>query len=290
MEAAYGLSITLTMIMTTFLMFFYLRVKHVKHWLAWLFLFSYIAIEFTFLIANLHKFPNGGWLTLLLASLIFLVMFIWNKGRITKKRFTEFNPICSYAEVLTDLRNDRDIPKVASNLVYMTRADQIGDVESKILYSILNKQPKRADRYWLIRINISDEPFTKKYKVTALIPGVLYRVDFFIGFKVNARVNRFFNFVVTELVKNKEISLVSNYLSLQKHGVNGDFKFIIIDRIPTVDIELTSFERFIMNSYDVIKKFSISSVRSYGLDTSNVTIEQVPLGKVPPSEDDLIRI
>lgn len=123
-----------------------------------------------------------------------------------------------------------------------------------------------------------------------MIPGVLYRVDFYIGFKVNARVNRFFNYVVTELVKNKEISLVSNYLSLQKHGVNGDFKFIVIDRIPTVDIELTSFERFIMNSYDVIKKFSISSVRSYGLDTSNVTIEQVPLGKVPPSEDDLIRI
>lgn len=290
MEAAYGLSITLTMIMTTFLMFFYLRVKHIKHWLAWLFLFSYMAIEFTFLIANLHKFPNGGWLTLLLASIIFLVMFIWNKARLTKKRFTEFNPISSYAEVLTDLRNDRDIPKVASNLVYMTRADQVGDVEAKILYSILNKQPKRADRYWLIRINISDEPFTKKYKVTPLIPGVLYRVDFYIGFKVNARVNRFFNYVVTELVKNKEISLVSNYLSLQKHGVNGDFKFIVIDRIPTVDIELTSFERFIMNSYDVIKKFSISSVRSYGLDTSNVTIEQVPLGKVPPSEDDLIRI
>ncbi|SDC98094.1 KUP/HAK/KT family potassium transporter [Williamwhitmania taraxaci] len=290
MEAAYGLSITLTMIMTTFLMFFYLRVKHVKSWLAWVFLFSYMAIEFTFLVANLHKFPNGGWLTLLLASVIFLVMFIWNKARETKKRFTEFIPICHYAEVITDLRNDKDIPKVASNLVYITRAERKVDVEAKILYSILNKQPKRADRYWLIRINISDEPFTKKYKVTVLIPGVLYRVDFFIGFKVNARINRFFNHVVSELVENKEISLVSNYHSLQKHGISGDFKFIIIDRIPTVDIELTSFERLIMNSYDLLKKFSISSVKGYGLDTSNVTIEQVPLGRIPVGDNDLTRI
>jgi len=290
MEAAYGLSITLTMIMTTFLMFFYLRVKHVKSWLAWLFLFSYMSIEFTFLVANLHKFPNGGWLTILLASVIFLVMFIWNKARETKKRFTEFIPIRSYAEVLTDLRNDTDIPKVASNLVYITRAEHTGDVEAKILYSILNKQPKRADRYWLIRINISDEPYTKRYKVTNLISGVLYRVDFYLGFKVNARVNRFFNHVVSEMVKNKEISLVSNYHSLQKHGISGDFKFIIIDRIPTVDIALTSFERLIMNTYDVLKKFSITSVKGYGLDTSNVTIEQVPLGRVPMGENDLERV
>ncbi len=290
MEAAYGLSITLTMIMTTFLMFFYLRVRHVKSWLAWLFLSGYMAIEFTFLIANLHKFPNGGWLTLMIASIIFFVMFIWNKARVTKKRFTEFNPISDYAEVLTDLRNDKDIAKIASNLVYITRAEHPGDVEAKIIYSILNKQPKRADRYWLIRINISDEPFTKKYKVTNLIPGVLYRVDFYIGFKVNARINRFFNYVVSELVNNKEISLVSNYHSLQKHGISGDYKFIVIDRVPTVDIALSSFERFVMNTYDVLKKFSISSVKGYGLDTSNVTIEQVPLGRVPACDNDLIRI
>ena len=290
MEAAYGLSITLTMIMTTFLMFFYLRMRHVKSWLVWLFLSAYMVIEFTFLVANLHKFPAGGWLTILLASIIFFVMFVWNKARLTKKRFTEFIPICNFAEVLTDLRHDKEVPKSASNLVYITRAEHVGDVEAKILYSILNKQPKRADRYWLIRINISNEPFTKKYKVTAVIPGVLYRVDFYIGFKVNARVNRFFNHVVTELVNNKEISLISNYQSLQRHGINGDFKFIVIDRIPTVDIELTSFERFIMNTYDVLKKFSITSVKGYGLDTSNVTVEQVPLGRVPVEDNDLVRI
>jgi len=290
MEAAYGLSITITMLMTSMLMFFYLGIKRV-HWiLRWGFLIFYMVIENTFLFANLHKFPHGGWLTILIAGIIFFVMFVWNKGRLTKKRFTEFLPICNYAEVFKDLRDDKEIPKLASNLVYITRAENPVDVESKIIYSILNKRPKRADRYWFIRINITDEPYTKKYRVNAVIPGVLYRVDFYLGFKVNARVNRFFNFVVAEMVRNKEISIISTYSSLSKHGIAGDFKFIIIDRIPTVDIELSSFERFIMNAYEVIKKFSISSVKSYGLDTSNVTIEQVPLGIFKSSETDLIRV
>lgn len=290
MEAAYGLSITITMIMTSLLMFFYLGIRRIHWLLKWGFLAFYMVIENTFLFANLHKFPHGGWLTILIAGFIFFVMFVWNKGRVTKKRFTEFLPICSYAEVLKDLRDDKEIPKLASNLVYITRAENPDDVESKIIYSILNKRPKRADRYWFIRINITDEPYTKKYKVTTMIPDVLYRVDFYLGFKVNARVNRFFNFAVAEMVRNEEISITSTYASLSKHGIPGDFKFIIIDRIPTVDIELSSFERFIMNAYEVIKRFSISSVKSYGLDTSNVTIEQVPLGVFKSSESDLLRV
>lgn len=290
MEAAYGLSITITMIMTSLLMFVYLGIRRI-HWVVrWGFLAFYMAIENTFLFANLHKFPHGGWLTILLAGVIFFIMFVWNKGRLTKKRFTEFLPICNYGEVLKDLRDDKEIPKLASNLVYITRAEDPDDVESKIIYSILNKRPKRADRYWFIRINIMDEPYTKKYRVKTIIPDVIYRVDFYLGFKVNARVNRFFNYVVAEMVRNGEISITSTYASLHKHGIPGDFKFIIIDRIPTVDIELTSFERFIMNAYEVIKRFSITSVKSYGLDTSNVTVEQVPLGIFKSSESDLVRV
>lgn len=290
MEAAYGLSISITMLMTTLLLYYYLDKKHIHWYFKWSFLVAYIFIESVFLIANLHKFPDGGWLTLLLAGIIFLMMFIWNKGRETKKRFTEFHPISKYADILNDLRGDVEIPKFASNLVYITRADKHTDVESKIIYSILSKQPKRADRYWLIRINISDEPFTKHYKVESLIPDIVYRVDFYLGFKVDARINRYFNHVIAELVKKGEIDIVSNYKSLKKHQIPGDFKYIIIDRIPTVDIQFTNFERFVMNFYEVIKNFSISSVKAYGLDTSNVTIEKVPLGVIKLHEPDFLRI
>lgn len=290
MEAAYGLSISITMLMTTILLYYYLDKKHYKWFIKWGFLLAYIFIETIFLIANLHKFSDGGWLTLLLAGFIFSMMFIWNKGRETKKRFTEFHPIANYAEVLSDLRNDVEIPKFASNLVYITRADKHTDVESKIIYSILSKQPKRADRYWLIRINITDEPFTKHYKVEAVIPDIVYRVDFCLGFKVDARINRYFNHVIAELVKKGEIDIMSNYKSLKKHQIPGDFKYIIIDRITTIDIQFTNFERFVMNFYEVIKNFSISSVKAYGLDTSNVTIEKVPLGVIKLHEPDFLRI
>lgn len=290
MEAAYGLSISITMLMTTLLLFYYLDKKHYSWYVKWGFLSAYLIIELTFLIANLHKFPYGGWLTILLAGVIFFMMFIWNRGRETKKRFTEFLPISSYGEVLKDLRNDIEIPKFASNLVYITRADKCSDVESKIIYSILSKQPKRADRYWFIRINITDEPFTKHYKVNAIIPDILYRVDFYLGFKVDARINRYFNHVISEMVQKGEIDIISNYQSLKKHQIPGDFKFIIIDRIPTVDIQFSNFERFVMNFYEVIKNFSITSVKAYGLDTSNVTIEKVPLGVIKLNEPDFIRI
>lgn len=290
MEAAYGLSISITMLMTTLLLFYYLDKKHYSWYVKWGFLSAYLIIELTFLIANLHKFPYGGWLTILLAGVIFFMMFIWNRGRETKKRFTEFLPISSYGEVLKDLRNDIEIPKFASNLVYITRADKCSDVESKIIYSILSKQPKRADRYWFLRINITDEPFTKHYKVNAIIPDILYRVDFYLGFKVDARINRYFNHVISEMVQKGEIDIISNYQSLKKHQIPGDFKFIIIDRIPTVDIQFSNFERFVMNFYEVIKNFSITSVKAYGLDTSNVTIEKVPLGVIKLNEPDFIRI
>jgi KUP system potassium uptake protein len=290
MEAAYGLSISITMLMTTLLLFYYLDKKHYRWYVKWGFLSAYLIIELTFLFANLHKFPYGGWLTILLAGIIFFMMFIWNRGRETKKRFTEFLPISNYIEVLKDLRNDTEIPKFASNLVYITRADKCSDVESKIIYSILSKQPKRADRYWFIRINITDEPFTKHYRVNAIIPDILYRVDFYLGFKVDARINRYFNHVVSEMVQKGEIDIISNYQSLKKHQIPGDFKFIIIDRIPTVDIQFTNFERFVMNFYEVIKNFSITSVKAYGLDTSNVTIEKVPLGIIKLYEPDFIRI
>jgi KUP system potassium uptake protein len=290
MEAAYGLSITLTMLMTSMLMLGYLQLKRVSIPLIVLFVTTYALIEGTFLYANLHKFSNGGWFTLMLAGVIFFVMFIWNRGRLTKKQFTQFYPISDFADLFKDIQKDNTLPRYATNLVYITRAEQSTDVERKIIYSIFNKQPKRAERYWFLHINITDEPFTKEYKVRQLIPDVLYRIDFNIGFKVNPRINRFFNHVISDLVKSGEIDITSKYYSLSKHNVPSDFRFIIIDRVLTVDTELSSIDRFVMNAYDVVKKFSQSSVNAYGLDTSNVMIEQVPLGIVPLSENGFKRL
>jgi len=290
MEAAYGLSITLTMLMTSILLLGYFQIKRVS--LPWIMLFSltYALIEGAFLYANLHKFSNGGWFTLMLAGLLFFVMFVWNKGRMTKKHFTQFYPIADFADLFKDIQKDNTLPRFATNLVYITRADQSTDVERKIIYSIFNKQPKRAEKYWFLHINITDEPYTKEYRVRQVIPDVLYRIDFNIGFKVNTRINRFFNHVISDMVKNREIDITSKFHSLAKHSVPGDFRFIIIDRVLTIDTELTTYEKFIMNAYDVVKSFSLSSIKAYGLDTSNVMTEQVPLGIVPLQDSEFRRI
>ena len=277
MEAAYGLSITITMLMTTLLLFFYFAFNNVSLTFRILFLFVYVPLEGAFLISNLNKFMHGGWLTIVIAGFISFLMYVWYQGRKIKNRFTEFVRIDEYFEVLKDLKADQSVYKHATNLVYLTRANNPHEVEAKIIYSIMNKQPKRADRYWLIHIDRMDEPRTMNYTVETLIPDTLIRVDFRLGFKIEPRVNLFFRQVVDELVRNKEIDQISKYTSLRKHHVVGDFMFIIIDRIQNYDFDFSAFEQFIMDIYMVLKKIGLSDIRAYGLDTSNVRVEKVPL-------------
>jgi KUP system potassium uptake protein len=277
MEAAYGLAITLTMIMTSLLMIFYLR-KIKRHIVLVVgFVMIYFIIEGTFLIANLQKFSHGGWFTVLLAGILFFMMFTWFRGRNIKKRFLIFSKIADSEQLLIDLHKDTSIPKYATNLVYLTRANLRTDVESKILYSIFFRQPKRADHYWLLHLNIVEEPNRLAYKVEKIIPGVLTKIDFHVGFKVQPRMNLYFRQVIDDLISQQELDITSHYDSLKKHHMPGDFRFVLIDRIQTYDFDFAPFEQFTMNIYNVLKRIGISDVRFLGLDSSNTVVEQVPL-------------
>jgi KUP system potassium uptake protein len=277
MEAAYGLSITLTMLMTTILLSIYLHVYKFPVWIVSTLLTLYLTIEGAFLVANMHKFSAGGWFTILLAGLLAAVMFIWYHGRKLKNSFTEFVKIDQFYPVISALHKEEDIPKYATNVVFLTKANRITDIETKIIYSILNKQPKRADVYWLLHIDIHDEPHLKEYSITHLIPGLLIKVDFRIGFKVQPRINLFFRQVVSEMSKQGEIDLISRYPSLRPFQIPGDFRFILLDRIQNYDFDFPAFDQLIINQYNQIKKLGISEIKAYGLDTSNVTEELVPL-------------
>lgn len=277
MEAAYGLSITITMLMTTCLLSIYLYFHKVPPYVIAVFMMIYLSIESAFLIANLNKFTHGGWFTLLLGGFIFLVMYVWFSGRKIKNSFIEFIQIDNYKDIIGDLSRDESISKYATNLVYLTKANKIHEIESKIIYSILNKHPKRADVYWLLHVDILDDPHVLEYKVTHVIPGTLIKVDFKIGFKVQPRVNLFFRQVLDELSHNHEIDMISHYSSLRKHNISADFRFVVIDRIQNYDFDFPPKEQFIMDLYAIFKKFGITEVKALGLDTSNVMIETVPL-------------
>jgi KUP system potassium uptake protein len=278
MEAAYGLSITITMIMTTALLSTHLHFdKRVPMYMIAFLLAVYLTIEGAFLIANLHKFPNGGWFTILLGGILASIMYIWYSGRKIKNKFMEFVRIDEYFDVIKDLSKDESVTKYATNLVFLTKANKTTDIEAKIIYSILNKQPKRADTYWLVHVDILDDPHILEYQVTHFIPGVLIKIDFKIGFKIQPRVNLFFRNVIEEMKKNNEIDLISRYESLSRFNIMGDFRFIVIDRIQNYDFDFPPREQWIMDMYSILKRFGISEVRSLGLDTSNVAIETVPL-------------
>lgn len=280
MEAAYGLSITITMLMTTILLSNYMVLKRVPAGVIFLFVGIYVIIEGTFLIANLNKFLNGGWFTILLASSFFLIMFVWFKGRTIKNRFDEYIDIRNYSKVLESLKNDTEMPKYATNLVFITRANNPNYVESKIMFSILSKFPKRADNYWFIHINVSDNPRDLEYSISNVIPGTLKRVDFNIGYKIDTRINLYFKEVIEDLVLNNEFDNISNYESLRKYQINGDYRFVIVDRVVNRDFNFTKWQKLIMNFYDVVKFIGISDISAYGLDESNVITEKVPLSVV----------
>jgi KUP system potassium uptake protein len=277
------------MLMTTFLLSVYLNYLHIPKYIILVFLLVYLSIEGAFLIANLNKFMHGGWVSLFIASILFIVMYIWFHGRRIKNSFIEFVQIQKYLEVLKSLHNDVSIPKYSTNLVYITRAKRKTEIESKIMYSIFNKQPKRADVYWLIHVDIVDEPYEMSYTVNQLITKTLYRIDFKLGFKVQPRVNLYFRQVIEEMAKNNEIDVSSHYHSLRQYNIMADFRFVIIDRIQNYDFDFAPFKQFLMNLYSFIKKFGITEVRTLGLDTSNVSIEQVPLVIDSKAKSELIR-
>ncbi|HOW08594.1 MAG TPA: KUP/HAK/KT family potassium transporter [Bacteroidales bacterium] len=277
MGAAYGLAITLTEIMTTLLLSYYLFQKGVNHRIIILMFLTYMTIEGSFLTANLHKFENGGWVSLLLASVYFLVMFGWYFGRKIKNRYITFANLNKYTDLFRELSKDESVPKTATNLVYIIRANRKDQVESKVIYSIFQKQPKRADKYWLIHVDRVNDPNQFNYNVTQIIPDILIRVDFHIGFKVDPKINLYFREVIEDLTGSGEIKLESGYDSLKKYNVPADFKFILIERIMPRDFKLSNIENFILTLHNLAGKLNITDIVSFQLDATNTVIEQVPI-------------
>ena len=277
MEAAYGLAITITMLMTTLLLGVYLHTKGVSRFIMILFIGAYCTIEGVFLAANLSKFLAGGWCTMLIGSILFLTMYVWVRAIKIRRQYISAKPLDDYYQIISDIKADGSIPKYASNLVYINHANKEGTVDDKLLYSIINKQPKRADHYWLINMEFVDTPDTLEYDCETLIPNTLYNVTMHIGFRIEPRVSLYLRQVVEDLVASKKVDLTSAYPSLRKNGIPGDFRFIIIHRVYYPENSVNRQQNLLMNLYSLISKIGIDDPKALGLDTSMVVVERVPL-------------
>jgi len=290
MEAAYGLSVTLTMLMTTFLLFFYVKSKKIPTFIAIFLLIVYLSIELSFLVANLTKFTHGGWVSLFIGIVIFSIMWIWYRATTIKNRLTEYVKLKDNYDILKELSVDNSIPKYATNLIFMTSASRVDEIETKIMYSILQKQPKRADIYWFVHVDVTDEPYTMDYKVDILVPQDVIKVTFKLGFRVENRINLFFRKVVQELVNSKEVDITSRYDSLSRKNVAGDFRFVVIEKFLSYENDLPVIEQLVMDAYFFLKDYANSEEKWFGLDSSMITVEQVPLIIKPVGDIKLNRV
>jgi KUP system potassium uptake protein len=290
MEAAYGLTIILGMLMSSRLLTYFMKIK--RYWapLIWGFVVVYLFVELSFLVAQMDKFLKGGWISLMIACVLTTTMLVWYYARKIRNRYVEFVKLTDHLPVLEDLSRDMSVPKYATHLVYLTSADNREEIESKIIYSIMQKQPKRADIYWFVHVDVVDEPYRMEYKVSEFIHDDVIRIDFRLGFRVAPRVNLMFRKVVEDMVRNKEVDITSRYKSLNKNNIIGDFRFIVIEKFLSYENELPIHEKVILDIYSFLKHMSLSEEKAFGLDTSSVTVEAVPLIIAPPKELNLKRI
>ncbi|AIG29523.1 KUP/HAK/KT family potassium transporter [Flavobacterium psychrophilum] len=290
MEAAYGLAIVLCMIMTTILLTYFMILKRISWFIIAPLILLYLVIEFSFLIANLDKFPHGGYVTLIIASALTFIMSIWYTAKKISKNYTKIVKIQTYKKVLAELSVDLSIPKYATHLVYMTNANRVDEIEEKVMYSILQKRPKRADLYWFIHINITNEPYKKEYKVTEIIKNDLFRIDFNLGFREPTKINLMFKEVIKDMVAKGEVDITSRYESLSKNNIIGDFKFVLSEKFLSNDSFMHWHEKLVMNTYFFFKKMSLSEEQAFGLDSSSVKVEKFPMVLHAPEKIELCRI
>ena len=277
MEGAYGLAITVNMLMTTSLLVYYFSTAKKSTVRTVLLATVFFSLEGMFLVSNLDKFRHGGWFTFLIAFVFFFLMFILLKARNLRQRHTEFVDLRHYEAMIKDLQADATILKEASNLVFLAVADSRRYIDSNIIYSIFKKRPKRADVYWFLHVETVDNPFTSKYVVDTVIPKQCFFIRIKLGFKTPHRVNTLFNKIIHEMADAGEIDLTSPYPSLRKYSMMADFKFISLHSWASADSEISNFERFIITGYRVIKSISLSTEEMYGLEAANIEIEKVPI-------------
>lgn len=290
MEAAYGLAITITMMVTSYLLSYFLLFK--LKWnrgLVSILLLLFAAIEITFFIANIHKFPEGGYITILISAFYVFIMYSVYAGRKISNRFTKFVDLGEYAPLIQELSIDYYIPKFSTHLIYLTKANFRQNVEEKIIRSIFAKKPKRADVYWFVHLHRTEEPYTLSYDISELLDDKIIRVNINVGFRIQPRTELYFKRIVQELIRDRELNLHNRPDGSTKYNDEPDFKFVVIEKFLSVENEFTLREGVMLNAYFLLKRLGLSDEKAFGLDKSDVVIEHTPLIYQPVSKVELRR-
>ncbi|ODS72205.1 MAG: potassium transporter Kup, partial [Cytophagaceae bacterium SCN 52-12] len=290
MEAAYGLAITIAMMMTTFLLAFFLRYK-----LRWNRLFVmgmllvFALIELSFFVANIVKFQEGGYITVMVGMAFLMVMYSSYYGRKINNRYTKFLHLGKYANRIVELSNDENIPKTATHLIYLTKADRRDQIEEITIDSIFAKKPKRADVYWFFHINRTNHPYTLNYDVSELVDDKIIKIVVNIGFRIQPRTELYFRQIIEDLIARKELNLHLKHNGSTKYNPSLDYRFVVIEKYLSIENEFTFHEGFVLNSYFFLKRWAQNDEHAFGLDKTSVVVEEVPFVYQPVKVSNLMR-
>lgn len=282
MEATYGLSITITMLMTTILLFEFIK-KHGQLITAGVFLILFGSIEAVFLIASLGKFIHGGYATLIIMSAILAVMIIWfygNKRREAISKQDDYLSLKNYRKQLINLSQDEKEPLFATNLVYIANMHQNYLLKRAIIYSLIGSKPKRAAVYWFVTVHESSDPYEKSYAVDMLGSSNLVHVIFNLGFKVEPQIHAYIKQIANDLIKQGVLAPQFLRYAIDKHGIVGDFKYVISNQYYTDLLNLPNvytWDRFLIGGRLWLQSHTVAPSSFYGLEFSDVVEEFVPL-------------
>lgn len=289
MEAAYGFSITIAMMMTTILLSFYLLYRlRWKKTIVFALVILFAIIELSFFTANVAKIKER-WMFLFFEFFIFTTMYVWYYARRINNRFVKFVDIGKYTPQLIALTKDDSIPKFSTHLIYLTKANSRGQVEEKIIRSIFAKKPKRADVYWFVHIDRTEDPYTLSYDVSELVDDKVIKININVGFRIQPKTEIYFKKIVQQLVAKKELNLHIRPDGSTKYNAEPDYKFVVIEKFLSVENEFTMKEGLLLNSYFFLKNLGLSDEKAFGLDKSDVVVEVVPLVYQPIQNIELVR-
>ncbi|MFN5844719.1 MAG: KUP/HAK/KT family potassium transporter [Flavobacteriia bacterium] len=279
MEAAYGLSITINMLMTSMLLLLFFYRQKVPIWILVVLGVIFFFTELSFFFSNVLKFFYGGWFTFIMAIVIFTTMYLFHRARDFRNQHFKKEDLVDYAEMFGEIIADSSIPKVATNLVFMAKGGEDGKIDSNIIYSIFHHKPKRADIYWFVSVDILDNPQSneKLYSVKTIVPGKVFYVHLQVGFKVKYTVSNLFRKVVQEMEENEEVNEISRFNSLKEHDIHADFKYMFVKSMVPSENELRPLNKLAMSTYARLQRISYPVHEEFGLDTSNVEVETVPM-------------